>query len=199
MTHDTSDITGIILVGGRSSRMGRDKALLQIDGLPLVDRVLAAMSECFEQIVLVGDRKERFAGYGLTVLPDLYPGSALGGLYTGLVHAETDYLFVSSCDIPFPRSELIRFLCSQRDGYDAVVPHPSHGFEPLFALYARSCLEPIRQLLEQGTYRISDLYSRVRVRLVPDRELAPFDRDGRALLNVNTPLEFARAGGEVSP
>ena len=79
------DITGVILVGGKSSRMGQDKAFLEIAGRPLFERVLEVFRECFDRIVLVGDRVERFAGYGLPVLPDIYPGSALGGtLYRAL-------------------------------------------------------------------------------------------------------------------
>ena len=95
------DITGVILVGGKSRRMGRDKAFLQIVGKTLFERVLEIFRESFDRIVLVGDRAERFAAYDLPVLPDIYPGSALGGLYTALYHAETEYIFVSSCDLPF--------------------------------------------------------------------------------------------------
>ena len=76
------DITGVILVGGKSRRMGRDKAFLEVAGKPLIERVLEVFRNSFTQVILVGNREERFAGYGLPVLPDIYPGSALGGLYT---------------------------------------------------------------------------------------------------------------------
>jgi molybdopterin-guanine dinucleotide biosynthesis protein A len=160
------DITGVILVGGKSRRMGRDKAFLQIAGKPLFERVLETFRESFDRLLLVGDRAERFSGCGLPVLPDIYPGSALGGLYTALSHAETEYIFVSSCDLPFPNREILLFLCSLREGFDAVVPNPAHGFEPLFALYAKSCLEPIRGLLESGNRCVYDFYPQVRVRYV---------------------------------
>src|SRR6266496_3487290 len=137
-----NDITGVILVGGKSRRMGRDKAFLEVSGKPLFERVLTVFRESFDRIVLVGDREDRFTGYGLPVVPDIYPGSALGGLYTGLHHATTEYVFVAPCDLIFPDGELLRYLCSLKDGYDAVVAAPGHGFEPLFALYAKSCLEP---------------------------------------------------------
>ena len=106
--------------------------------------------ETFDRIVLVGGRAERFAGYGLPVLPDIYPGSALGGLYTGLYHAETEYVFVGSCDQPFPNPAIVRYLCSLKPGFDAVVPKLTHGFEPLFALYAKSCLGRDEGILESG-------------------------------------------------
>ena len=193
------DITGVILVGGKSRRMGRDKAFLKVGGIPIFERVLAVFSENFERVVLVGDRKERFAGYGLPILPDIYPGSSLGGLYTGLHNAATEYVFVSSCDLPFPSAEVLRLLCSLRDGFDAVVPRTKYGYEPLFALYAKSCLGPIKTSLDSGDCCAYAYYPQIRVRYVHYEELAHLDRDGRAFLNVNTPDEFARIGGELWP
>ncbi len=191
------DITGVILVGGKSRRMGRDKTFLEVAGKPLFERILEVFRESFDRIVLVGDREERFAAYGLPVLPDIYPGSSLGGLYTGLFHAATEYVFVSSCDLPFPNVDILRHLCSLKDGFDAVVPSTKYGYEPLFALYAKSCLGPIRELLDSGDFCAYAWYPRVRVRYVPYEELAHLDRDGRAFLNVNTPDEFAGIGGEL--
>ena len=192
------DITGVILVGGKSRRMGRDKAFLKVAGKPLIERLLDLFRASFAQIVLVGDREERFAGYGLPVFPDIYPGSSLGGLYTGLLHAATEYIFVSSCDIPFPNGDVLRYLCSLRNGYDAVVQTNANGYEPLFALYSKNCLEPIRALLDSGDFCAYAYYPQVRVRYVPYEELAHLDRDGRAFLNINTPEEFAKLKEESS-
>ncbi|GFE59876.1 molybdenum cofactor guanylyltransferase [Geobacter sp. AOG2] len=190
------DITGVILVGGKSSRMGRDKAFLKVAGRTLFERIREVFAKSFGQVLLVGNREERFAGCRLPVLPDIYPGSALGGIYTGLHGATTEYIFVSSCDLPFPNREVIRYLCSQREGFDVVVLRTDDGYEPLFALYSKNCLGPIRELLESGECCAYGYYSQVRVRYVAYRELAPFDRDGTAFLNVNTPEEFAKIGGE---
>ena len=191
------DITGVVLVGGKSRRMGRDKAFLEVTGKPLFARVLEVFRESFDRTVLVGDREERFASYGLPVLPDIYPGSSLGGLYTGLYHAATEHAFVSSCDLPYPNTEILNHLCSLKDGFDAVVPSTKYGYEPLFALYAKSCLGPIKALLDSGDFCAYAYYPRVRVRYVPYEELAHLDRDGRAFMNVNTPDEFAGIGGEL--
>lgn len=191
------DITGVILVGGKSRRMGRDKAFLDVAGKPLIERVLDVFRESFDRIVLVGDREERFAAYDLPVVPDIFPGSSLGGLYTGLFHATTEYVFVASCDLPFPNADILRHLCSLKDGFDAVVPSTKYGYEPLFALYAKNSLGPIKALLEAGEFCAYAWYPQVRVRYVSDEELAHIDKDGRAFLNVNTPDEFARIGGEL--
>ena len=193
------NITGVILVGGKSRRMGRDKAFLRIAGKTLFERVLEVFKESFDRFLLVGDRVERFAGYGLPVLPDIYPGSALGGLYTALDNAETEHIFVSSCDLPFPNREMLLYLCSIRDGFDAVVPHTAHGFEPLFAVYAKSCLEAMKKYLESGNFCAYGYYPDVRVRYVQGEELAALDRDGRSFLNVNTPEEFEKIRKEDSP
>ncbi len=186
------NITGVILVGGKSRRMGRDKAFLQIAGKTLFERVLEVFRESFDRLVLVGDRPERFAGCGLPVLPDIYPESALGGLYTGLYHSATGHVFVSPCDLPFPNREMLLYLCSLREGFDAVVPKTAHGFEPLFALYAKGCLGPMREFLESGNFCAYGYYPRVRVRYVQGEELARLDRDGRSFVNVNTPEEFEK-------
>jgi molybdopterin-guanine dinucleotide biosynthesis protein A len=191
------DMTAVILVGGKSRRMGEDKAFLEIEGVPLFERVLAVCREVFARVILIGGQGARFAGYGLPVHPDIYPGSALGGLYTGLVQAGTPYVFAAACDLPFPSSTVARHLASLRDGFDAVVPRSAEGFEPLFAVYARTCLEPMRRLLEQGNFRIYDLYTELNVRYVPMDELARLAGDERALVNVNTPEEFALARGKA--
>jgi molybdenum cofactor guanylyltransferase len=193
------DITGVILVGGKSRRMGRDKAFLQIAGKPFFERVLGVFTESFDRLVLVGDRAERFARFGLPVLPDIYPGSALGGLYTGLRHAETEYIFVSSCDLPFPNRDILFFLCSLRDGFDAVVPNTAQGFELLFAVYAKSCLGPMRSLLESGNMRVCDFYPQVRVRYLQGEGLAHLDRDGISFVNINSPEEFDTIRKEGPP
>jgi molybdenum cofactor guanylyltransferase len=190
------DITGIILVGGKSRRMGKDKAFLEVGGKPLFEISLDLFRAHFARVILVGNRPERFAAYGLPVVPDIFPGSSLGGLYTGLQSAQTDQVFVSSCDLPYPSPEVLRYLCSLREGFDAVVASTKYGFEPLFALYAKSCLAPIKALLESGECCAYAYYPQIRVRYVPPEELAPFDRDGKAFLNLNTPEEFAKLGEE---
>lgn len=186
-----SNITGVILVGGKSRRIGRDKAFLLIDGLAAVERVIQVMQGCFQQLLLVGDRPERFERYRLPVLPDIYPGSSLGGLYTGLSSAATDRIFVSACDIPFPDSELIRLICREADCRDAVIPATEGGLEPLFGLYHKSCLPLMQAALEAGNYRITALLGQVRVKQIDQAILREVDPSGRGLLNMNTPEEYA--------
>jgi molybdenum cofactor guanylyltransferase len=192
MLYNETDVTGVILVGGKSRRMGVDKAFLEIEGTPLFVRVLRVFRGTFERTILIGSPAERFACHGLPVYPDIYPGSALGGLYTGLVHAGTPYIFVSACDLPYPSSAVARNLASLRHGFDAVVPKGVDGFEPLFAVYSTGCREPVRHFLENGKLCIFDLYPELNVRYVLAEELTRLDGGERTFVNVNTPEDLAR-------
>jgi molybdopterin-guanine dinucleotide biosynthesis protein A len=107
-----------------------------------------------------------------------------------MVHADTPFIFVSACDLPFPSSAVARRLVALRAGYDAVVARGADGFEPLFALYAIRCRDKVRRFLESGNLCIVDLYPDMNVRIVPMAELARLDGGERAFINVNTPAEF---------
>ena len=189
-------VTGVILVGGQSRRMGQDKALLEFRGRTLFQINLAAIREALSLLFLVGDRPERFAGVGLPVYPDIYPGSALGGLYTGLVRARTSHIFVASCDLPYPSAPLIRHLAALAPGNDVVVVRSKGGYEPLFAIYSQACSWPILAQLRTGNYCIFDFYSHVTTRIVTLEEIAHLGDPERLFLNLNTPEEFRRSSQE---
>jgi molybdopterin-guanine dinucleotide biosynthesis protein A len=189
-----SDVTGVILAGGRSSRMGRDKATLPLAGERLFDRVRRSLAALLPQLLIAGDRPD-LATAGLSCHADLYPGSALGGLYTGLYYAPTPYIFACACDMPWPDPQVIRALLSRRQGHDVVLLRGDEGLEPLFAVYGKGCLEPIRQLLESGCFRIYDFFRQVRVCELTAADLPAGWR--RAVTNLNTPEELRRAGEEL--
>jgi molybdopterin-guanine dinucleotide biosynthesis protein A len=186
---DWGNVTGVILAGGRSSRMGRDKATLDVAGMPLFERVLAVLHEFFSAVLIAGDRPD-LARPLVPYHPDIYPGSALGGLYTGLLMARTEWIFVAPCDMPHPDPELIRVLLDRRQGRQVVVPRTGAGLEPLFALYHKDCLEPMRAMLEEGHYRIYDFYDQMSVCYVNEDELPPGWE--QSLINVNTPEEYSK-------
>lgn len=182
------DITGVILAGGKSSRMRRDKALLEVEGVSLFQRMLQTLQELFPQVLIAGDRKD-LAQPGVPCYADPFPGSSLGGIYTGLLYSHTDYIFVAPCDMPFPDPELIRLIIAERQGFDAVVTLTPAGPEPCFALYSRRCLEPIKKMLDKGDYSIKgNFYTLITVRYV-DAALLP-EGWQRSLVNVNTPEEY---------
>ncbi|HEY6838857.1 MAG TPA: molybdenum cofactor guanylyltransferase [Geobacteraceae bacterium] len=187
-----ADITGVLLVGGKSRRMGRDKAFLKIGGVPLYERMLRVLEDNFDAVILVGDSDDRFICH-LPIYPDIHPGSALGGLFTGIQRATTDRIFVAPCDIPFPSAPLVRYLCAASEGNDVTVPLTANGLEPLFAVYRKSCLPPMKTLLKARDFRIRMFYPAVKVRYVGVDEISLHDPNGTAFVNLNTPAEYERA------
>lgn len=181
------DVTGVILAGGSSSRMGQDKATLRLEGASLFERTLQTFQSLFRDILIAGDRPD-LARPGIPAIADIYPGSAMGGLYTGLFVAETPWIFVAPCDMPYPDPALIQTILARREGYDVVAPLTRDGYEPLFACYHKNCLEVILEMLKKSRYCVYDFYPQVRACHLSEEEL-PSGWE-RSLRNVNTPEDF---------
>lgn len=185
--HIYTDVTGVLLAGGKSRRMGRDKALLQVDGKTLFESSLGLLMQFFSRIMIAGDRPD-LEQPGILSIADIYPGSALGGLHTGLSAAATDWIFVAPCDMPYPDARIAERLLAERRGVDAVVPRTHDGYEPVFALYHKNCLAPMESMLRQNQFRIYDFYQQISIRYLDPPELP--EGWERALLNLNTPEQL---------
>jgi len=141
--------TGILLAGGKSSRMNKNKAFLELEGKPLVERSLTVLQSVFSEVLISSNKPELYAGYEVPVILDGILGRGLlEGLYQGLKVATYDEVFFVACDIPFLRAELIRFLFSWISAYDVVVLQLQSGLHPLHAFYHRRCLPLIKNNLE---------------------------------------------------
>lgn len=184
-----SDVTGVLLAGGKSHRMGQDKAILEFSGKSMFDRALDLLESLFSSLLIAGDRPD-LARPGIPALADIYPGSALGGLYTGLRAASTEWIFVAPCDMPYPDRQIVERLLQHRTGYDAVVPRTPSGYEPVFALYHKNCLPQMEAMLKQNQYRIYDFYQRINIRYLGPPQLPSGWQ--RSLININTPKDLAR-------
>jgi len=185
------DVTGILLAGGQSRRMGQDKARIEFDGEMLFSRSLALLQRYFPKALIAGDRPD-LAPPGIQAIADIYPGSALGGLYTGLHAAQTEWIFVAPCDMPYPDGRLVELLLAQRHGADAVVPRTPNGYEPVFAVYHRNCLPHMEEMLRNNQHRIYDFYQRIAIRYLDWHQMP--DGWERALLNLNHPEQLAMIG-----
>jgi molybdopterin-guanine dinucleotide biosynthesis protein A len=183
------DVTGVLLAGGKSRRMGRDKARMTFNGKNLFEHSLSLLRGFFAVVIIAGDRPD-LAGPDLPAIPDIYPGSALGGLHTGLKATKTDWIFAAPCDMPFPDGRIVDRILEHRDGFDAVVPRTPEGYEPVFALYHRNCLPQMESMLLQNRFRIYDFYQRIHIRYLDLPELP--EGWQRSLINVNTPQDLAR-------
>ena len=191
MGKEKADVTGVILAGGKSSRMGKNKALLEIGGERIIDKAVSLFKSLFKEVILVTNTPEEYAGHDVKVVTDIFPGKgSLGGIYTGLVYASCDYSFIASCDMPFLKRELIEYLINIKNGFDVVVPKLRTGHEPLHAVYSRRCLKPIEALIKKDDLRIIGFYPEVRVKEVSEDELAPFNSEPSPFININTPEDY---------
>lgn len=187
-------VSAAVMAGGKSRRMGRDKAWLDVgDGRPIVQRVIDVVREVADEVFIVAN-DEKFAALGLRVVPDRFPdGGALGGIATGIGAAAHDRVLVVACDMPFLSSQVLRYLVEQADDVDAVVPRVGGEYETLHALYSKACLAPIERALAAGKMRVVSFFGDVRIRALEEHDLRPVDPELRSFTNVNTPEELAAA------
>ena len=194
-------VSAAILAGGRARRFGgADKASLPIGRARIIDRQLAALSAVADDIRIVASDGDRYAGLGVRVIADAISGAGpLGGLYSALLDASRDRVFILACDLPFVTAALFERLATESgtgQEVDAVVPRSARGLEPLCALYMTRCAGAARARIERGDLKVADLLADLRVRELGPESLAPYD-DGSLFENVNTPHDHARARGWV--
>ena len=181
----------MVLAGGRSSRLGVDKALLRVDGVTLVEWLPARLAASFAPVVLVVDRPGRYA-VPVRQVVDAVPGSGpLAGLTAGLAALGTAAAFACACDMPLLRPALLARLCAALEGYDLAIPERAGRLEPLCAVYASACLPPMRGLLATGRLRANGVAGEVRARVLAEPEWRDADPDGDSFLSINTPAELA--------
>jgi molybdopterin-guanine dinucleotide biosynthesis protein A len=190
------DVEGFILVGGASSRMGTDKALLDVGGRNFVERIHAALASITCETKLVGAETWRAGWPRLPTVPDVHvKWGALGGLHAALIACRANWAAIVACDLPFVTGELFVRLASLRENFDAVVPvQPDDRLQPLCALYrAEVCRERAEELIRAGERRPRALLNAVEARRVAFNELSDLDGATRFFLNVNTPQDYASA------
>ncbi len=193
-------IEGFILAGGASSRMGKDKSRLLLDGRTLTETLAASLSEVVSSVTVIGRNADDL---GLKSSPDLVAGwGALGGVHAALASCQRDWALVVACDIPFASSQLFERLVGFREGFEAVAPIQADGYpQPLCSLYrVEPCLERAEALIADGERRPITLLQAVKTRWVVFDELRDLADAGRFFDNINTPEDYDRAlkkGGAV--
>ena len=192
------NLTAVILAGGMSRRLGRNKALEPFQGDPLIRRVIRRMGQVASDVIIVVNDSERVAELDLPddVIPviDEYPGKgSLGGIYTGLHAAPTEWAVFCACDMPFPSPRLYHALFSERASNDAIVPVVDGRPEPIHAAYSRACLEPIREKLDADRLKISGFFEDVRVRYFTEDRVRAIDPDLLSFFNINTEQDLEKA------
>lgn len=191
-----SDVTGVLLAGGKSRRMGADKRFLTVGERPLLERSCNVLSRIFERVCIVIAQDSPPLEAQIPVLRDLIPSSgSLGGMYTGLQQASTPYIFLAACDMPFIHEGLVQYMVGEKDDVDIVLAYWNGRPQPAHAVYNRNCQSVVEELIRSGDLKLQRLLATptLRVRLVTEDEIREVDPDGRSFLNVNTPSDLVRA------
>ncbi len=184
-------VTGVILAGGESRRMGCDKSLLPIDGARFIEHIHRRLAALFDEVILVTNSPGLYQDIPCRKVPDIYYAKgALAGIHSGLCHAGNDQVFAVACDMPYVSAEVIGELCRFGAEADVVIPRSASGLEPLHALYHKRCLPAMEEILDRGQRRIVGFFPQVSVREVPAETWARHDGGGRSFINVNTPQEY---------
>ncbi|MBW2146475.1 MAG: molybdenum cofactor guanylyltransferase [Deltaproteobacteria bacterium] len=191
---EVRDVGGIILAGGQSRRMGANKALLQINGQSLIDRVASVLRRIFPEVIIIGGNLGSPTPFNLPSFQDLRPGAgSLGGIYTGLCRTRFPRAFCVACDMPFLSAPLIHHLTQADPAADVVIPRTNEGVQPLHAVYSRKCIPFIRKLLEQNHFKIIDFFHHVRIREVGEKEMCRHGWKPTSFFNINTREDLTRA------
>lgn len=207
----TLSVTGVILAGGKSRRMGQNKAFLQLGDSPLIEHVIHHMRLVTDELLLITNTPTEYAHLGLPMHSDRVPDAgALGGIYTGLTYASHDVVVCVACDSPFLRPKLLSYLVATLGEYDAVMPYtyssnkdigvtnPSHStdqmtLQTLCAAYAKRCLPVIEQMLNESDLRVHALQERANILTLAPEIWKTYDSEGHSFFNVNTPEDFEKA------
>ncbi|HXJ93117.1 MAG TPA: molybdenum cofactor guanylyltransferase [Terriglobia bacterium] len=196
MAERFAELTGFVLMGGASRRMGQPKHQLIFEGETLLTRAARKLRSVAGRVYLLG-APDRARGLDLLALPDDLPGSGpLGAIYTGLLHTRTEFNLFLSCDVPFMQARFLRHLA--RRALDSLADvtlaaTPRHGYQPLCAVYRRRALPAVRRSLAAGRRKVASFFPTVQVRVLLWPEL---DRAGfRRIIfdNLNTPADYVGA------
>ena len=186
-------VSAAIMAGGKSKRMGQDKAWIELDGEPLITRVATVLAEVADEVFIVAN-DARYSSLGLRVVPDRYPhGGALGGIATGVGAATHNTVLVAACDMPFLSADVWRVLLGHAGDADVVIPRIGGEYEALHAIYTKACVPHMARALAEDRLRVIAFFDDVRVKAIEEAELRAVDPTLRAFTNVNTPEELAAA------
>lgn len=171
--------------------MGEDKAFIEINGIPIINRIYTLFKELFQEIIIVTNQAERFLNLRARIVDDIIPKrGVLAGLYTGLFFSSYLYSFCVACDMPFLKESVIKYLIQKTDDFDAIVPKTKDGLQPLHAIYSKNCLEPIEKTIEQPKHKVIDFFPLVNVKIVNEYEFSSLDPMMESFINVNTPEQL---------
>ncbi len=186
--------SAVILAGGKSRRMGRNKALLDFGGETLIERLYGILKSAFEEVLISANDPETYEFLGARVVQDVFgAGGSLAGIHAALLHSRGKSCFFVACDMPFVNLDLVRYLNQFADDYEVVIPMSRNGLEPLHSFYSRRCVPHIEQQLGRGNLKIIDFFPHVSVREVTLNEMRECDPEEMSYFNINTQEKYEAA------
>jgi len=197
MQAPTPNVAGVLLAGGRATRMGgRNKAFAAVGGESIAGRTVRVLQDVFPQVIIATNAPRDFDRFGVELVADRYPGSGpLAGIHAALEVTRHPHAFVVACDMPGLDAGVIRLLLDRIGSADAIVPRWDGDIEPLHAVYAARCLPVIEGCLAAGRVAMREFLPRIVVDYVSEGELRAVSAAAASFTNVNTPEELAAVGG----
>lgn len=190
-------VSGVILAGGTSSRMGSNKALLPYQGCRLIETVYHRMTAIFSEVLVVTNAPQHYSFLPCRKVGDIHAGGeALAGIHAGLVHSASPAIFIVACDMPHLNDALIRHMVARAEGADVVIPRGPAGIEPLHAIYGRGCLAAAEGCLVRGEKKICSIFAQAAVKIIDEEAIARFDPHFNTFRNINTPVDYYRLRAE---
>lgn len=188
-------VTGVVQAGGKSTRMGgAPKALVQLGGRRLIERVVDVVREVVDDVLVVTNTPELYAFLGVRMVPDVFADhGSLGGIYSGLAAAPGDAAFTVACDMPFLRVPVARLVVDRAGEADVVIPRAGDQLQTLHAVYGKACLPHMEARLRAGRLKIVGFFEAVRVLELSEADVARHADPAIVFMNVNTPEELERA------
>jgi molybdopterin-guanine dinucleotide biosynthesis protein A len=190
-----------VLAGGGSTRFGRDKALAEIEGKPMVSRIAVLLFDALTQEVCIVGASSKYGKYAPKCVEDRWPGQGpLGGIVTALLETADNsptcaWNLIVSCDMPFLTGEMLVYCMdrAKKSAAEVVVPRSAHGLEPLCACWRTSVAAKVRHALEQGVRKVTDAMKHLKVEVLDEADWKRFDNRGRLFWNMNTPADYDEA------
>lgn len=174
------EVTAIILAGGNSSRMGEDKGLMLLEGKPMIQHVIDVLQGVVEDIIIVSNNNE-YEQFGCKVFADQVKGKGpLGGIYTGLIHSNTQQSLILSCDIPYINANLLNLLISHSEGYDITIPEKDGFTHQLIGVFSERCVITFKNALDDNELKLIDVFKKLNLNIIDANQFSQ-----RLFTNVN--------------